>query len=96
VVSAEGIEPSTCYMVIQNGHFRFVDEMIVEGVQARRGNRCQATRDASRPWSGRAHSRATPGSRPPSGVTVKDLTNECGKPLGLRASYRSSLPRGWI
>jgi hypothetical protein len=63
---------------LQNGHFRSVDEMIVEGIHARRAGK-PLSRDATRRTRAEAvaHIRELrQGNRLPAGVTIKDLTNE--------------------
>ena len=63
---------------LQNGHFHSVDEMILEGVQARREGK-PLSREASRrtPAEAVAHIRELrQGNRLPAGVTIKDLINE--------------------
>ena len=63
---------------LQNGHFRSVDEMIVEGVQSRRGGKLlsgEVPRKA--PAEAVAHIRGLrQGNRLPACVTIKDLINE--------------------
>ena len=63
---------------LQNGHFRSVDEMIVEGVQARReGKPLSGEMRRKTPAEAVAHIRELrQGNRLPAGVTIKDLTNE--------------------
>jgi hypothetical protein len=63
---------------LQNGHFRSVDEMIVEGVQARREWK-PLSREVRRktPAEAVAHIRELrQGNRLPASVTIKDLINE--------------------
>ena len=65
---------------LQNCNFRSVDEMIVEGVQARREGR-PLSRELRRktPSEAVAHIRELrQGSRLPAGVTIKDLIDEGG------------------
>ena len=64
--------------VLQNGHFCSVDEMIVQGVQARReGNLLSREVRRKTPAEAVAHIRELrQGNRLPSGVTIKDLINE--------------------
>ena len=75
------LKPETEHLVqeeLQNGHFRSVDEMIVEGVQARREGKA-LSREVSRktPAEAVAHIRELrQGNRLPAGVTIKDLINE--------------------
>jgi len=63
---------------LQQGHFRSVDEMIVQGVQARREGKplsCETGRKT--PAEAIAHIRQVrKGNRLPDGVTIKDLINE--------------------
>ena len=78
---AINLKPETERLVqaeLQNGHFRSVDEMIVEGVQARREGR-PLSREMKRktPAEAVAHIRELRrGNRLPAGVTIKDLINE--------------------
>jgi len=63
---------------LQNGHFHSVDEMIVEGVRARREG-TPLSREVGRktPAEAVAHIRELrQGNRMPAGVTIKDLINE--------------------
>ena len=63
---------------LQNGHFRSVDEMIAEGIRARREGK-PLSREAARktPAEAVAHIRQLRhGNRLPAGVTIKDLINE--------------------
>lgn len=75
------LKPETEQLVreeLQNGHFRSVDEMIVEGVQARREGK-PLSRELRRktPAEAVAHIRELrQGNRLPAGVTIRDLTNE--------------------
>jgi Arc/MetJ-type ribon-helix-helix transcriptional regulator len=63
---------------LQNGHFRSVDDMIVEGVQARReGKPLSGEVRPKTPAEAVAHIRELrQGNRLPDGVTIKDLINE--------------------
>jgi hypothetical protein len=75
------IKPETERLVqeeLQSGHFRSVDEMIVEGVCARREGK-PLSRDVSRKTRAEAvaHIRELrQGNRLPAGMTIKDLINE--------------------
>jgi Arc/MetJ-type ribon-helix-helix transcriptional regulator len=75
------LKPETERLVqeeLQNGRFRSVDEMIVQGVQARRDAK-PLSRDARRktPAEAVAHIRQLRrGNFIPDGVTIKDLINE--------------------
>ena len=75
------LKPETEQLVreeLSSGHFRSVDEMIVEGARARRESKPTSS-DASRktPAEAAAHIRQMRrGNRLPSGVTIKDLINE--------------------
>jgi Arc/MetJ-type ribon-helix-helix transcriptional regulator len=63
---------------LQNGYFRSVDEIIVEGVQARREAK-PLSREVKRKTRAEAvaHIRELrQGNRLPAGVTIKDLINE--------------------
>jgi hypothetical protein len=75
------LKPETERLVqqeLQNGHFRSVDEMIVEGVQARReGKTPPAATSRKTPAEAVAHIREIRrGNRLPAGVSIKDLINE--------------------
>ena len=63
---------------LRNGHFRSVDEIIVEGVQARReGKPSSRTVRRKTPAEAVAHIRERrQGNRLSAGVTIKDLINE--------------------
>ena len=63
---------------LQQGHFRSVDEMIVQGVQARReGKPLSGEVGRKTPAEAVAHIRQMRrGNRLPAGVTIKDLINE--------------------
>ena len=75
------LKPETELLVneeLQNGHFHSVDEMIVEGVQARREGK-PLSREVRRktPAEAVAHIRELrQGNRLPAGVSIKDLINE--------------------
>ena len=75
------LKPETERLVreeLQNGHFRSIDEMIVEGVHARRAGK-PLSREVTRktPAEAVAHIRELRrGTRLPAGVTIKDLINE--------------------
>jgi len=75
------LKPETERLVreeLQNGHFCSVDEMIVEGVQARREGKL-LSREVRRktPAEAVAHIRELrQGNRLPAGITIKDLINE--------------------
>ena len=75
------LKPETERLVreeLQNGHFCSVDEMIVEGVQARREGK-PLSREVRRktPAEAVAHIRELrQGNRLPASVTIKDLINE--------------------
>jgi len=80
-VMAIDIKPETERLVreeLQNGHFRSVDEMIVQGVQARRdGKPLSPEVKRKTPAEAVAHIREMRhGNRLPAGVTIKDLINE--------------------
>ena len=63
---------------LQNGYFRSVDEMIVEGVQARREAK-PLSREVKRKTRAEAVAHIPElrqGNRLPAGVTIKDLINE--------------------
>ncbi len=75
------LKPETERLVqeeLQNGRFRSVDEMIVEGVQARREGKplsSEVTRKTAA--EAVAHIRELrQGNRLPAGITIKDLINE--------------------
>ena len=75
------LKPETERLVqeeLQNGHFGSVDEMIVEGVQARReGKPLSLEARRKTPAEAVAHIRELrEGNRLPAGVTIKDLINE--------------------
>ncbi|MGH9662691.1 MAG: hypothetical protein ACRD96_29340 [Bryobacteraceae bacterium] len=75
------LKPETERLVqqeLQNGHFRSVDEMIVQGVHARReGNPLSAEVSRKTPAEAVAHIRELRrGNRLPAGVTIRDLINE--------------------
>ncbi len=74
------LKPETERLVqeeLQNGHFRSVDEMIVEGVQARREGRPLSPAHRKTPAEAVAHIRELrQGNRLPAGVSIKDLINE--------------------
>jgi len=75
------LKPETERLVqqeLRNGHFGSVDEMIVEGVQARReGKTLPATTKRKTPAEAVAHIRERRrGHRLPAGVSIKDLINE--------------------
>jgi len=78
---AINLKPETERLVqaeLQNGHFRTVDEMIVEGVQAKREGK-PLSREMKRktPAEAVAHIRELRrGNRLPAAVTIKDLINE--------------------
>jgi hypothetical protein len=63
---------------LQNGHFRSIDEMIVQGVQSRReGKRLSRQAPRKTPAEAVAHIRQLrKGNRLPAGLTIKDLINE--------------------
>ena len=75
------LKPETERLVqkeLQNGHFRSVDEMIVEGVRARSEGK-PLFREVRRktPAEAVAHIRELrKGNRLPAGVNIKDLINE--------------------
>lgn len=75
------VKPETELLVqeeLRNGHFHSVDEMIVEGVHARREGK-PLSHEAGRktPAEAIAHIRELRrGNRLPAGVTIKDLINE--------------------
>jgi len=75
------LKPETELLVqeeLRQGHFRSVDEMIVQGAQARRAGK-PLSPEASRktPAEAVAHIRQLrQGNRLPAGVTIKDLINE--------------------
>lgn len=63
---------------LQNGNFRSVDEIIVEGVQARRQGK-PLSREVRRKTPSEAVAdirELRQGNRLPAGVTIKDLINE--------------------
>lgn len=74
------LKPETEQLVqqeLQNGNFRSVDEMIVEGVQARRGGKLLSS--AHRRTAAETVARIRElrqGNRLPAGVTIKDLIDE--------------------
>jgi len=74
------LKPETERLVqeeLQNGHFRSVDEMIVEGVQARREGKSLSGAKRKTPAEAVAHIRELRrGNRLPAGVSIKDLINE--------------------
>ena len=75
------LKPETERLVqeeLQNGHFRSVDEMIVEGVQARReGKPLSPEANRKTPAEAVAYIRELrQGNRLPAGVSIKDLINE--------------------
>jgi hypothetical protein len=75
------LKPETERLVqteLQNGHFRSVDEMIVEGVRARSEGKPLLRQVRSKtPAEAVAHIRELrKGNRLPAGVTIKDLINE--------------------
>lgn len=75
------LKPETERLVreeLQNGHFGSVDEMIVEGVHARREARPPSSGAARKtPAEAVAHIREQRrGNRLPTGVSIKDLINE--------------------
>jgi len=75
------LKPDTELLVqeeLRNGRFHSVDEMIVEGVQARRGGkRLSGEVPPKTPAEAVAHIRELrKGSRLAPGVTIKDLINE--------------------
>jgi hypothetical protein len=75
------LKPETERLVqeeLQNGRFRSVDEMIVEGVQARReGKPLSSEVTRKTPAEAVAHIRELrQGNRLPAGITIKDLINE--------------------
>jgi hypothetical protein len=75
------LKPETEHLVreeLQNGHFHSVDEMIVEGVHARREGKPFSPEKARKtPAEAVAHIRELrQGNRLPAGVTIKDLLNE--------------------
>ena len=75
------LKPETERLVqeeLQNGHFRSVDETIVEGVQARREAKPLAYEVRRKtPAEAVAHIRELrEGNRLPAGVAIKDLINE--------------------
>jgi hypothetical protein len=75
------LKPETERLVqeeLQNGHFRSVDEMIVEGVQARRESKPLSPGVRRKtPAEAVAHIRELRrGNRLPAGVAIKDLINE--------------------
>ncbi len=74
------LKPETEQLVeeeLQNGHFRSVDEMIIEGVQARRGKPLLGEARRKTAAEAVAHIRELRrGNRLPAGVTIKDLINE--------------------
>jgi hypothetical protein len=75
------LKPETERLVqeeLQNGHFRSVDEMIVEGVHARRlVNAFSGEINRKTPAEAVEHIRQLRrGNRLPAGVTIKDFINE--------------------
>ena len=75
------LKPDTERLVqeeLKNGHFHSVDEMIVEGVHARReGKPLSSGASRKRSAEAVAHIRQLRhGNRLPTGVTIKDLINE--------------------
>jgi hypothetical protein len=75
------LKPETSELVqqeLRSGHFHTVDEMIVEGVRARRDSKPLSTGATSKtPAEAVAHIREMRrGNRLPPGVTIKDLINE--------------------
>ena len=74
------LKPETERLVqqeLQNGHFRSVDEMIIEGVQARREGKPLPTSHSRTRAEAVAHIRELRrGNRLPAGVTIKALINE--------------------
>ena len=75
------LKPETERLVLeelQNGHFRNVDEIILEGVRARReGKPLSSPAVRKTPAEAVAHIRQMrQGNRLPAGVTIKDLINE--------------------
>lgn len=76
------LEPETEQLIreeLQAGRFRSIDEMIIEGVHARREKDILASNGRSRktPAEAVAHIRELrKGNRLPAGVTIKDLINE--------------------
>lgn len=74
------LKPETERLVqeeLRNGHFRSVDEMIVEGVHARREGKPPSRRARKTPAEAVAHIRELRrGNRLPAGATIKDLINE--------------------
>lgn len=75
------LKPDTEQLVreeLQNGRFRSVDEMIVEGVQARREVKLLSPgMKRKTPADAVAHIRELrQGNRLPEGVTIRDLINE--------------------
>ncbi len=75
------LKPETERLVqeeLQNGHFRTVDEIIVEGVQSRReGKPLSSEVKRKTPAEAVAHIRELrKGNLLPAGVTIKDLINE--------------------
>ncbi len=75
------LKPETEELVqaeLRSGHFRTVDEMIVEGVRARREDQSLSSQAVRRtPAEAVAHIRQLRrGNRLPPGVTMKDLINE--------------------
>ena len=75
------LKPETVRLVqeeLQNGHFLSVDEMIVEGVKAKReGNPLSLDMTSKTPAEAIAHIRELrQGNRLPAGVTIRDLINE--------------------
>jgi hypothetical protein len=78
---ATNLKPETELLVqeeLRNGRFRSVDEMIVEGVHARReGIALSSDVKRKTPAEAVAHIRELrQGNRLPAGVTIKDLINE--------------------
>jgi hypothetical protein len=75
------LKPETERLVqdeLQNGHFRTVDEIIIEGVRARREGKPLFSRTVRKtPAEAVAHIREMRrGNRLPAGVTIKDLIND--------------------
>ena len=75
------LKPETVRLVqeeLRNGHFLSVDEMIVEGVKAKReGNPLSLDMTSKTPAEAVARIRELrQGNRLPAGVTIRDLINE--------------------
>jgi Arc/MetJ-type ribon-helix-helix transcriptional regulator len=75
------LKPETERLVqeeLQNGRFHSVDEMIVEGIQARREGKPLSREERRKtPAEAVAHIRELRrGNRLPAGITIKDLINE--------------------